>query len=86
MSDSAAQFPVNGLDVALAVLLAHFNVKHSGTLSAGIGTLAGDTELLKLTHDEARELMRRPDSDDARAVIALARERFADRLENVAVN
>ena len=35
MSDSAAQFPVNGLDVALAVLLAHFNVKPSGTLSAG---------------------------------------------------
>ena len=63
-----------------------FGTRQSGTLAAGIGTLAGDTELLKRTHDEARALMRHPESDDARTVIALARERFADRLEHVAVN
>ena len=39
-----------------------------------------------LTHDEAAALMDDPDSGDARAVIALAKERFADRLEQVAVN
>ena len=63
-----------------------FGTRQSGTLTAGIGTLAGDTELLKLTHDEARALMASPDAPDARAVIALARERFADRLKDVAVN
>lgn len=63
-----------------------FGTRQSGTLTAGIGALAGDAELLKLTHDEAHALMRHPDDPDSRAVIALARERFADRLENVAVN
>ncbi len=63
-----------------------FGTRQSGALSAGIGSLAGDAELLKLTHDEAAALMSDPESDDARAVIALARERFADRLRDVAVN
>ena len=63
-----------------------FGTRQSGTLSAGIGALAGDAELLKLTHDEAAMLMADPDDPDARAVIALARERFADRLKDVAVN
>ena len=63
-----------------------FGTRQSGTLTAGIGSLAGDTELLKLTHDEARELMRDASGEEARAVIALARERFADKLESVAVN
>ena len=35
---------------------------------------------------KARELMADPDAPEARAVIALARQRFADRLESVAVN
>ena len=63
-----------------------FGTRQSGTLSAGIGTLAADTEMLKITHDEARGLMSHPESAESRAVIALAKERFADRLESVAVN
>ena len=63
-----------------------FGTRQSGTLSAGIGALAADTELLKLTHDEARRLMLDPGSPDADTVISLARERFADRLGSVAVN
>ena len=63
-----------------------FGTRQSGTLTAGIGSLAGDTELLKQTHDEARDLMRDASGEEARAVIALARERFADKLESVAVN
>ncbi len=63
-----------------------FGTRQSGTLSAGIGALAADAELLKLTHDEAALLMADPDAPDARAVIALARERFADRLAEVAIN
>ncbi len=63
-----------------------FGTRQSGTLSGGIGSLAGDAELLKLTHDEARSLMARPDAPDAQAVIALARQRFAERLKDVAIN
>ncbi len=63
-----------------------FGTRQSGALSAGIGALAGDTELLKLTHDEARALMQHPDFPDARTVVALARERFAERLDEVGVN
>ncbi len=63
-----------------------FGTRQSGTLSAGLGSLAGDAELLKLTHDEARTLMAHPEEPDVQAVIGLARERFADRLRDVAVN
>ena len=63
-----------------------FGTRQSGALSAGLGSLAGDAELLKLTHDEARALMASPEESDARAVIALAQDRFADRLRDVAVN
>ncbi len=63
-----------------------FGTRQSGALTAGIGALAGDAELLKLSHDEAKFLMADPDAPDARAVIALARERFADKLRDVAVN
>ena len=63
-----------------------FGTRQSGTLTAGIGALAGDAGLLKLTHDEAKNLMDSPEDGDARAVIALAKERFADKLRDVAVN
>ncbi len=63
-----------------------FGTRQSGALTAGIGALAGDTELLKLTHDAAHELLKNPDTDDARAVVDLARERFADRLEDIGIN
>ena len=63
-----------------------FGTRQSGTLTAGIGSLAGDAELLKLSHDEAHALMRDADSPDSRTVIRLAQERFADRLKDVTVN
>ena len=63
-----------------------FGTRQSGALSAGLGSLAGDAELLKLTHDEARDLMAAPDSPEAQTVIRLARERFMNRLRDVAVN
>ena len=63
-----------------------FGTRQSGTLTAGIGALAGNTELLKLTHDEAAALMAEPDVPDSRAVIELAKERFAEKLKDVAVN
>ena len=63
-----------------------FGTRQSGTLTAGIDTLASDTELLKITHDEAHEILNTPTDRDSQTVIQLARERFADRLKDVAVN
>ena len=63
-----------------------FGTRQSGTLTAGIDMLASDTEMLKTTHDEAHDLMKNRDSDEAQCVIALAKERFAEKLQEVAVN
>lgn len=63
-----------------------FGTRQSGTLSAGINLLAADTELLKITHDEARHIMQRPETEDSQAIITLARRQFADRLEGMAAN
>ena len=63
-----------------------FGTRQSGALSSGINALASDAELLKITHDEAHALLRAPETPEAQVVLALARERFADRLKDVAVN
>ena len=63
-----------------------FGTRQSGALSAGMNALASDAELLKLTHDEARDILARPDDPEAQAVVALARARFAERMEEVGVN
>ena len=39
-----------------------------------------------ITHDAARELLRSPNSEDARAVITRAEALFAERLHDVAMN
>ena len=63
-----------------------FGERQSGVLSTGLSMLAGDTQLLKITHDEARALMKRPDSEETRQVAALARRTVLRNLENVALN
>ena len=63
-----------------------FGYRQSGSLDAGLGAMAGDTTMLKLTHDEARDILREPESDVAQAIIAQAREAYADRLTDVAMN
>lgn len=63
-----------------------FGYRQSGALDAGLGALAGDTELLKLTHDEARRLLQTPESDEAQTVIEMARRNFAGRLDDIAMN
>ena len=63
-----------------------FGYRQSGSLDAGLGAMAGDTAMLKITHDEARELLRNPGSETAQAVMAQAREAYADRLTDVAMN
>ena len=63
-----------------------FGTRQSGAIAVGVGLMGSDAELLKLTHDLARELMTVPESADAAVVIALARERFAGKLAGIAIN
>ena len=63
-----------------------FGERQSGMLSTGLFMLAGDTQLLKLTHDEARALMKRPDDEETKQIVALARRAFRERLDEVALN
>jgi len=41
--------------------------------------------MLKLTHDEARSILR-SESEESREIIRLAEAAFADKLEGVAMN
>ena len=63
-----------------------FGYRQSGSLDAGLGAMAGDTAMLKITHDEAREILRDPDAETARTIMQLARETYADRLNDIAMN
>ena len=51
----------------------------------GLGIMGSDTEMLKTTHDLAREMMARRD-EDAMAIVEMARARFAGRLNEIAIN
>ena len=55
-------------------------VRQSGALSLGPCACMGDTTLLKETHDAARALLKTPDSEEAQAIIALARTAYPDAL------
>ncbi|MBQ2278941.1 MAG: hypothetical protein II333_10255 [Clostridia bacterium] len=57
-----------------------FGTRQSGTIVFGVGTMAGDTQLLKVVHDEARAMLRDADSAQAQAVIALAKEKYEGRF------
>ena len=63
-----------------------FGTRQSGSIVCGVGTLAGDTQLLKLVHDEARALLRNRDSADAQAVIRLAQEAYVQKFRDAAIN
>jgi ATP-dependent DNA helicase RecG len=59
--------------------------RQSGGASMGLTQMA-DGRLLKETHDEARSLLKNPDTDEAKQVIALARAQLAEQLREVAMN
>lgn len=59
--------------------------RQSGGASMGLWQMA-DGRLLKETHDEARSLLKRPNSDEAKQVIELARAQLAEQLREVAMN
>ncbi len=57
-----------------------FGVRQSGELALGACACAGDSVLLKETHDAARELLKYPDQEEAKKVIELARMRYPNAL------
>ncbi len=57
-----------------------FGVRQSGELALGACACAGDSVLLKETHDAARELLKYPDSAEAKVIIDLARVRYPNVL------
>lgn len=63
-----------------------FGTQQSGPVSMGLNLMASDTELLKVTHDLAREMMSRPEDSDTQTVVAMAKERFAGKLDEIAMN
>ena len=63
-----------------------FGARQSGPVAEGALLAGAGSELLKETHDLAHELLRSPDSPSARQVIALARERYGDKIEDFGRN
>ena len=59
--------------------------RQSGGASFGLAQMA-DGRLLQETHEEARSLLKQPDSEEARQVIALAKESLSDQLREIAMN
>ena len=63
-----------------------FGTRQSGTIVYGVGTMAGDTQLLKLVHDEARALLKNANDPDAQAVIRLAEVEYMQKFREAAIN
>ena len=63
-----------------------FGTRQSGAIVLGVGTLAGDTQLLKSVRDEALDLLSRPESPETRRVVALAEAAYLDKFRDAAVN
>ena len=59
--------------------------RQSGGASLGLWQMA-DGRLLQESHEEARSLLKRPDSDEAKQVIALAQESLSEQLREIAMN
>ncbi|MBQ3575520.1 MAG: ATP-dependent DNA helicase RecG [Clostridia bacterium] len=63
-----------------------FGTRQSGTIVFGVGTMAGDTQLLKVVHDEARNLLKNRESEEAQAVISLAETAYMQKFRDAALN
>ena len=63
-----------------------FGTRQSGAIAEGVSLMGSDAVLIRDTHELARELLAEPQRPDAAQVIALARERFADRMGGIALN
>ena len=62
-----------------------FGTRQSGAIAEGLGLAGTDTQLLKQTHDLAREITA-SDDEDSQKIISLAKARFGEQLNGVSVN
>ena len=60
--------------------------RQAGAVLPGIGEMMGDLALLKETHEAARALVKAGNTEDARAVFALAEQMRARKFADVGVN
>ncbi len=63
-----------------------FGFRQSGAAMAGPAAAMCDTQLIALSHEEVKRLFSDSGSEETRSLIALARERYADRLKDIAMN
>jgi len=63
-----------------------FGTRQSGTIVYGVGTMAGDTQLLKVVHDEARALLKDRDHPDSQTVLRLAEAEYVQKFRDAAIN
>ena len=63
-----------------------FGTRQSGTIVYGVGTMAGDTQLLKTVHDEARMLLKNVDSEESQTIIRLAKAEYVSKFREAAIN
>ena len=62
--------------------------KHSWLIICiiAVAFVAGDTQLLKVVHDEARNLLKNRESEEAQAVIQLAETAYMQKFRDAALN
>ncbi len=63
-----------------------FGTRQSGTITYGVGTMAGDTQLLKEVHDEARALLKTPASPDTETILRLAESAYLQKFRSTPAN
>ena len=63
-----------------------FGTRQSGSIASGLEAAVSDTRMLKETNELARRLTADRNSEESRAVIELARARYADKLRDIAMN
>ncbi|MCR5617293.1 MAG: ATP-dependent DNA helicase RecG [Clostridiales bacterium] len=61
-------------------------IRQSGILTPGKSVIASDTNLLKLTHDIARQYCRDPSDPEASAVLSAASEILEEKLKHIGMN
>ena len=63
-----------------------FGFRQSGSPAAGPAASLFDTQLLALSHNEVARLFRAPDDPETQSLIRSARERYSQKLRDIAMN
>ena len=63
-----------------------FGFRQSGAALSGPAAAMSDTRLIALSHDEVNRLYQKPESQETQALMALAKERYSEKLKDIAMN